>query len=150
MSSYKTLDPDNMHQSIYDFPDHIETYLNIFGSYSGTFGPSSSCIMPMWIRCRTSSVHASFCFAHICMCFYCLSASLAATKTSLKESALRAAPQSDAADEGGRHHLWIALWMDSWRLRRQHTQQKHTELCAKHATVFTLDLRHVITAGDRF
>ncbi|MDD9879683.1 MAG: bifunctional phosphoglucose/phosphomannose isomerase [Candidatus Marinimicrobia bacterium] len=34
MSSYKTLDPDNMHQSIYDFPDHIETAMKIGKSIS--------------------------------------------------------------------------------------------------------------------
>ncbi len=34
MSSYKTLDPQNMHQSIYDFSDHIEIAMDIGKSIS--------------------------------------------------------------------------------------------------------------------
>ena len=53
----------------------------------------------------------------------------------------------------GRHPLWRRReapppsWMDSWRPRRQQTQQKHMQMCAKHALACTLYGQRLIHMG---
>ena len=84
-------------------------------------------------------VHVLHTFAYVSAAS---SASLAATNPSMKGST-----------KGGRHPLWRRReapppsWMDSWRPRRQQTQQKRMQMCAKYALACTLYEKRLIHMG---